>query len=49
MLFITVVVIVKKCMIWNDISYYAPNNKTNEIMTLWANDLSRYRFIRCEQ
>ena len=49
MLFITVVVIVKKCMIWNDIGDYAPNNKTNEIITLWANDLSCYRFIRYEQ
>ena len=49
MLFITVVVIVKKCMIWNDISHYAPNNKTNEITTLWANDLYRYRSIRREQ
>lgn len=49
MLFITVVVIVKKCMIWNDISYYASNNKTNEIMTLWVNDLFHYRSIRRKQ
>ena len=45
MLFITEVVIVKKCMIWNDISHYTQNNKT----TLWASDLLRYEPIYNEQ